>query len=144
MKMTTARNDGVLRPDFARRVVERVRKAKRRRQLYRWALTSGFACALVSAAIFSTPIRNLSRQPSTLLAPRNDSQSEWIVSPQELGGLSQFELPSFGRPLAFFFPGSAVVADLQSSEATYWHSYDPWWNPTGTLSSSAGNRFQLE
>ena len=140
--MTTARNDRVLRPDFARRVVERVRKAKRRRQLYRWALTSAFACALMRA-IFSTPIRNLSRQPSTLLAPRNDSHSEWIVSSQELGGLSQFELPSFGRPLAFFFPGSAVVADFQSSEATYWHSYDPWWN-TGTLSSWAGNRSELE
>ena len=141
--MTTARNDGVLRPDFARRVVERVRRAKRRRQLYRWALTSAFACALVSAAIFSTPIRNLSRQPSTLLAQRNDSHSQWVVSPQELGGLSQFDLPSFGRPLAFFFPGSAVVADFQSSEATYWHSYDPWWN-TGTLSSWAGNRSELE
>ena len=52
MKMTTARNDRVLRPDFARRVVERVRKAKRRRQLYRWALTSAFACALMTRNFF--------------------------------------------------------------------------------------------
>jgi hypothetical protein len=144
--MDASSNEAVLRPDFAHRVVERVRKAKRRRQLYRWALSSAAGCALVISAILSLPARNLPQPPSILPAARSDGHSEWIASPsQELGGLREFNLPSFGQqPLAFFFPGATAVADFQSSEATYWHSYDPWWNPAGTLGSLASTRSQVE
>ena len=137
--MGASHNGAILRPDFAHRVVERVRKVKRRRQLYRWALSSVAGCALVIGAILSLADRNLPQPPSILLATPSDSHSEWIASPrQELGGSLEFNLLSFGQqPLAFFFPSAPAVADFQSSEATYWHSYDPWWNPAGTLGSLA-------
>lgn len=130
MRMKAPRNEAVLRPDFAHRVVERVRKAKRRRRLYRWALASAVACALAVVAIVSLPARNLRHKPPALLAARNDTRSQWSIPPTELGGAPQFDSPALGQPLAFFFPGATAVADFQSSQATYWHSYDPWWNPS--------------
>jgi hypothetical protein len=141
--MQALRNDGVLRPDFAHRVVERVRKARRRRQLYRWAMTSAVACALGALAIISLSARNLPGELSMLLASRNGSHSQPIAS-RELVAPPESDFLSFSQPLAFFFPGSIAVAEVQSSEATYWHSYDPWWNPTGVLASPAVIRSQFE
>jgi hypothetical protein len=130
VKMEAPRNEAVLRPDFAHRVIARVRKAKHRRQLYRRALASAIAGALGIVAILYFRSRNLPPQPSTLLASRNASRSEWMILPMEVGGAPEFDSRSPGQPLTFFFPGATAVADFQSSEATYWHSYDPWWNPS--------------
>lgn len=129
MKIETPHNEAVLRPDFARRVIERVRRAKRRRRLGRWALTSAIACALPVVAILYLRPGNVPTPFSTLVPSRDESHSEWIVPAMERSGTPESDSPSFGQPLAFFFPGASVVADFQSSEATYWHSYDPWWNP---------------
>jgi hypothetical protein len=128
------RNDDILLPDFSRRVVRRVRELKRRRQLYRKALTSAVGCTVVIAAI-SYLIANHSVSRSSQRAPGTDTHSEWIAAASEPRELPEFDSPSFGQPLAFFFPGSTAVTEVQSAEATYWHSYDPWWNPTGTVGS---------
>jgi hypothetical protein len=141
--MQAAHRDEVLHPDFAHRVVEQVRKARRRRQRYRWAVISAVVCALGTLAIVSLPARNLHRERSTLLVSRNSSHSQRIAS-RELVAPPESDFLSFGRPLAFFFPGSVAVAEFQSSESTYWHSYDPWWNPAGTWASPADIRSQLE
>jgi hypothetical protein len=141
--MQAPRNDGVLRPDFAHRVVEQVRMARRRRQLYRRAVMSAVACALGTLAIVSLPARNLPGERSTLLVSHNSSHSQLIAS-GELVAPPESDILSFGQPLAFFFPGSTAVAEFQSSESTYWHSYDPWWNPAGTWASPAVIRSQLE
>jgi hypothetical protein len=143
VKMQVPHNNGVLRPDFAHRVVEQVRQARRRRQLYHWAVKSAVACGLGTLAIVSLPARNLHGDRSTLLASRNSSRSQQIAS-TELVAPPEFDFPLFGHPLAFFFPGSSAVAELQSSESTYWHSYDPWWNPANTWASPAIIRAQLE
>ena len=132
MNRDQPRNEAILRPDFAQRVVERVRKAKRRRRVYYWALTSAVASALALAAFFSLPARNLPQQRSiTLLSNSNDSYPEKVASAMEPGWPSKFNLPSFDRPLTFFFPGTSARSDFQWSEAAYWHSYDPWWTPNG-------------
>jgi hypothetical protein len=141
--MQASRNDGVLRPDFAHRVVEQVHKARRRRQLYRSAVMSAVACVLGTLAIVSLLARNLHGERSTLLVSRNSSRSQRTAS-RELVAPPEFDFLSFGQPLAFFFPGSSAVAEFQSSESTYWHSYDPWWNPAGTWASPAVIRSQLE
>jgi len=129
VKIEASRNEAVLRSDFAHRVVERVRKVKRRRRLYRWALTSAVACTLAVVAMLSLPAPKLSPPPSTVVTSRNAGRSEWILYALELGGVPESDSASLGQPLAFFFPGATAVADFQSSEATHWHSYDPWWNP---------------
>ena len=130
MKTEVSRKEALLRPDFAQRVVQRVRQAKRRHRLYLWTLTSAVACALAVVAILSLPGRKLPSPQSILLASRNAGRSEWRAPSVEFGGAAEFDSPSLGQPLAFFFPGATAVADFQSSEATYWHSYDPWWNPS--------------
>jgi hypothetical protein len=144
VKMQAPRNDGVLRPDFAHRVVEQVRKARRRRQLYRWAVMSAVACVLGTLAIVSLPARNLHGERSTLLVSRNSSSHSERIASGELVAPPESDFLSFGQPLAFFFPGSSAVAEFQSSESTYWHSYDPWWNPAGTWASPAIIRSQFE
>ena len=134
--------DPILRPDFSHRVVRRVQKIKRRRKLYRRALTSALGCALVITAVFFLPARELV-PPSDLSAPRRDGHSDLIDSANDLRELEANSAP-FGQPLAFFFPGSTAAANLQSTEATYWHSYDPWWNPRATLDSPVGSQAQPE
>lgn len=130
MKSEAPRKEALLRPDFAHRVVQRVRQAKRRRRLYLCTLTSAVACVLAVVAILSLQARKPPPPLSTLLASRNAGRSQWIVPPVEFGAAPEFDSPSLGQPLAFFFPGATAVADFQSSGATYWHSYDPWWNPS--------------
>jgi hypothetical protein len=142
--MQAPRNDAVLGPDFAHRVVARVRQAKRRRQLYRWTVTAAALCALGTLMLVSLPARNLSQERSTVLASRGASHAPRFASPGELATPAEDDLMSFGQPLAFFFPASGAVAEFQSSEATYWHSYDPWWNPAGAWASPAVIRSPLE
>jgi hypothetical protein len=142
--MQVSRNDAVLGPDFAHRVVERVRQAKRRRQLYRWTVSSAVLCALGALVLVSLPARNLSEERSTVLASRSASHAPRIASSGELATPAEDDLMSFGQPLAFFFPAARAVAEFQSSEATYWHSYDPWWNPAGAWASPAVIRSSLE
>jgi hypothetical protein len=127
--MELSHNEAILRPDFARRVVQRVRKAKRRRRFYRWALTSTVACALAVVAILSLSTRYSRLQPSALIASRNDTPPEQVAAPFEFGSSLEPDSLSFHQPLVFFFPSAIAVSDFQSSEASYWHSYDPWWNP---------------
>jgi hypothetical protein len=98
---------------------------------------------LAAFAIFSIPARDRPREHSTLLAARNGSYFQSIAS-REVVAPPEFDFLSFGQPLAFFFPGSSALAEFQSSESTYWHSYDPWWNPAGTWDSPAAIRSQLE
>ena len=118
-------DEAILRADFARRVVERVRKAKRRRRLY-WSLTSAAASILATWAFFSLPARNLARQPPTTSLAVNDNRHPGAM---ELGGPLKFNSPSFYEPLTFFVPSASTIPDFQSSEAAYWHSYDSWWVP---------------
>lgn len=119
--------DPILGPDFAHRVIERVRKVRRRRQLRRWALTSTAAAAVVTVAIFFLPGHQFAPQPIPR-APRSGPNSEQI-SISELDA-SLNDSPSLGQPLAFFFPGAPAVADFESMETKYWHSYDSWWSQT--------------
>jgi hypothetical protein len=129
VKIDGPQSEAVLSDDFAHRVVRRVRKAKRRRRLYRWALTSAVACTVAIVAILSLQDRNLPPQLPAFVATRNDAWPERVAPPFELGASPEFDSASFAQPLAFFFPGATAVADFQSSSTTYWHSYDPWWNP---------------
>jgi hypothetical protein len=135
-------NDPILRPDFSHRVVRRVHKIKRRRQLCRWALIPIVSCAFVISAILFLPAHNLVLR-SILTVPPQENHSEWIASDGEVRELES-NPPSFGQPLAFFFPSSSVAANIQSAEAAYWHSYDPWWNPMATLDSPGATQSQLE
>jgi hypothetical protein len=122
----------VLSADFAHRVVERVRKAKRRRRLRRRVLICAAACGVAAFALLSLHIHNPpSPQPAAAVARRSlGIPSQWAVSSGELGQSANSGATVVSEPLAFFFPGATEVADFQSSGATYWHSYDPWWNPS--------------
>ncbi len=117
----------VLGPGFAHRVVERVRTARRRRRLYRWALTSAMSCALAGAAIFYLAGPNPAPPHSAQAARGNDAVPEQIAAHAGFSASPVENSPSFAQPLAFFFPGATAVADIDSSEANYWHSYDSWW-----------------
>jgi hypothetical protein len=127
--METSQNQAILGPDFARRVVERVRHAKRRRRLYRWALTTTAACALAAVGFLSLSAHYSARPRTALIVRGNDSPSKQMAAPFEFGSSLEPDLSSFHRPLAFFFPSAITIADSQLSDANYWHSYDPWWNP---------------
>jgi len=140
MKTDGPREEAVLRADFAHRVVERVRKAKRHRRLYRWALTWAVACTLAVVALLAWPVRNSPPQPSALIASRHDTPPARVAAPIEFGSSLEADSPSFEQPLAFFFPGATAVGDFQSSEASSWHSYDPWWNPSRSLTSGRYDR----
>jgi hypothetical protein len=130
MSVHRRHSGAVLSADFARRVIERVRKAKRRR-LRRQVLTCAGACGVAAFALLSLHIRNRpSPQPAAAVSRRSlGIRSQWAVSSGELGQSANSGATVVSEPLAFFFPGATEVADFQSSEATYWHSYDPWWNP---------------
>jgi hypothetical protein len=117
-----------LRPDFARRVIKRVRQAKRRRRLYRWALTSTAACALVVVAIRALSVHKSMRQPLELAGNRDNRPSEQVAASFESGSSMETDVYSFHQPLLFLFPSAVAVSNFQSSEGSYWHSYDPWWN----------------
>jgi|SRR6516164_2791574 len=127
MKFEDCRDQGALGPDFAHRVVERVRKAKRRRRLYQWALASTVGCALAAVTILMLWTRNSATQPSRRLASRSDSPTGQVVA-YEYGASPEPDPPPFHQPLVFFFPNSDAVEGFHSSEANYWHSYDPWWD----------------
>ena len=118
----------ILGPDFARRVIKRVRQAKRRRRLYQWALTSTAACALALVAIRALSVHESMRQPLGLANNRDDRPSEQVATPFESGSSVETDVYSFHQPLLFLFPSTVAVGNFQSSEGSYWHSYDPWWN----------------
>jgi hypothetical protein len=119
--------EDLLGPDFARRVVLRVRKVKRRRRIYRWVVSSAAAGAL-AAAIVWLPGRNSPSAPSLGSAVRYNPAPEPVAVAPTFGR-SETYLAYFYRPLAFFFPSATAVGDLQPADVSAWHSYDPWWNP---------------
>ena len=119
-------NSRTLRSDFAHRVIKRVRQAKRRRRLYRWALTSTAACALALVAIRALSVHKSMHQPLGLVGDRDDRSSEQVAALFQSGSSVDTDVYSFHQPLFFLFPSAIAVAN--SSEGGYWHSYDPWWN----------------
>jgi hypothetical protein len=121
-----SQDNPTLRPDFARRVIKRVRQAKRRRRLYRWALTSTAACALALVAIRALSVHKSMHQPLGLVGDRDDRSSEQVAALFQSGSSVDTDVYSFHQPLFFLFPSAIAVAN--SSEGGYWHSYDPWWN----------------
>jgi hypothetical protein len=116
-----------LGPDFAQRVVVRVRTTRRRRRLYRWALASSATCVIAAAAIFYFAARRPGSQAERV-AGVNQVSSERIAASAEFSFASGDNSSAFTQPLSFFFPGASTVADFESSEASYWHSYDSWWS----------------
>jgi hypothetical protein len=118
----------VLGADFAHRVVERVRQSRRRRRIYRWALTTTLACMLVAAGLLHFSARN--SEPAGPMAGTNDGPAALISVPAGFT-LSRDNPSLLIQPLAFFFPGATSAADFESSEASYWHSYDSWWDAKG-------------
>ena len=131
MNIEAFREKTVLRPDFAHRVVERARKARRRRRLRRQVLSCAAACGVTAFAFLSLRARKLpSWQAPAAVARRYPSiPSQWTASSDELGQSANSSIIVVSEPLAFFFPAATEVAGFQSSQTTYWHSYDPWWNP---------------
>jgi len=121
-----SQDNRTLRPDFAGRVIKRVRQAKRRRRLYRWALTSVAACALALVAIRALSVHKSMHEPLGLAANRDDRLSGQGATLFQSGSSVEMDLYSFHQPLLFLFPSAIVAAN--SSEGGYWHSYDPWWN----------------
>ena len=127
MRTQHTRIEPVLGPDFARRVVERARKVKRRRRMRRWTIATALPCAIL-AALALWP-RNAIAPPSAVVAKAGAVRYASIESAGDFASASRPDGQSIGQPLAYFFPGATTVADLQTSEASYWHWYDPWWNP---------------
>ncbi len=125
MNIDGSTNQAILPADFARRVVEGVREARRRGRLRRRVLTGAAICAAVVIAA-SLSIHNLRPAPASMAARSPRPALASAAAPAEPTDL---ETIGVSDPLAFFFPGAAVVADFQSTQANYWHSYDPWWNP---------------
>lgn len=131
MKVDESNNEAVLSAEFARRVVQRVHRARRRRRIRRRVLTCTAIGAVAAALIVLMPAtKSVSPQPPAAVARQSvDISSEWMTSAIEPGRARDTSITAVSNPLAFFFPAATTVADLQSSEATSWHSYDPWWNP---------------
>ncbi len=124
------RGEPVLRPDFARRVVERVRKVKRRRRMRRWAGAIALPCALaIAVTALHFPPRRPAAPSSALVASGGSGRSESIELAMDLSAAARLNSQPQSQPIAFFFPGASTVADLQASDASYWHWYDSWWNP---------------
>jgi hypothetical protein len=117
----------VLSPDFAQRVVERVRIVRRRRRRIRgWALAAAAGCAVLVAVIALRPARDSGRQLVTQIPT---ARPEWTSPAVQLAGQARPPAVAVSDPLQLFFPAAGEVADFQAWEATSWHSYDPWWNP---------------
>lgn len=123
--------EAALPADFAHRVVERVRAAKRRRRIVRRTLFSAAACALMAFVILSLRARSVtSVQSPPLVARRNSSfRPQAIASSIPVDHTTDPGATVVSDPVEFFFPGAAAITDSRLSETTYWHSYDPWWNP---------------
>lgn len=124
-------SEGALPADFARRVVERVRAAKRRRRIARRTLFGAAACALAAFVILSLRTRGvIPVQSPPMVARRNSGlQPQAIASSIPVDRTTDSGAAVVSDPVEFFFPGAAAMADSRLSETTYWHSYDPWWNP---------------
>lgn len=131
MKTNGPDGEALLSADFAHRVVDRVRKVKQRRRLRRRILTCVAACGVVTLAILMARTRDLIsvQAPQTIARQSPDLLSDWTVSSLEFGQARKSGATIVSQPLSFFFPGATAVVDFQYSESTYWHSYDPWWNP---------------
>jgi hypothetical protein len=119
-------NEAVLSADFASHVIERVRQAKQRRRFRRWVLTCAAAGTVVLVVMSLTAHISAPR-----LAPIARYQSDLSSGSSSLGFAesSDFSMNAASEPVAFFFPAATTIGEFQSLEATYWHSYDPWWNP---------------
>lgn len=123
-------SEATLPADFARRVVERVRAAKRRRRIVRRTLFGAVACAFVAFVALGLRTRGVTPVQSPPVARRNPSlQTQAIASSITIGRSANSGATVVSDPVEFFFPGAAAMADSRLSETTYWHSYDPWWNP---------------
>jgi hypothetical protein len=128
VKIEQPRVEAALSADFAHRVVVRVQQARRRRRTRRLVLTC--IAAFAAALAITLPAHNPEPRPATVAARSPDFSSDWTTASIESGRAPDSSVVAVSDPLAFFFPGATTVADFESSQATSWHSYDPWWNTT--------------
>jgi hypothetical protein len=136
VKIDRIDNEGIaaaamLSPDFAHRVVERLRKAKRRRRVARGTLVGAAVCALAGFVILSFRTRGVTpmRAPAAIARLNPDFPVGVISAPVGIDRSANPGATVVSDPVEFFFPGATAETDSQLSETTYWHSYDPWWMP---------------
>jgi hypothetical protein len=126
INQSTATNR-LLSEDFARRVVQRVSRIKRRRTVRRRAIAVTAVMALGLGAFFAERHGSIAPpQPTVALqTPRSSNLTGDDGAKEQPAAYQEQAQP----PINMFLPDTYMMTNFEESTGeSSWHSYDSWWN----------------